>query len=181
MRLGTVTRAHTMTTLSGVHQSYAHHNGAVFFGVIGMAPTSDATNDTPRRPLMALLAGERPRSLADLLASTPTPASNATSTAAKKRLRTYNGLGYVSSAPHKTGAGVETRIYTRRHKTPKAYFLLSVICVILWRGVPYIRRVYDAALMGSSHTMPPIMARCMVVLFTAGLLCTHIAIHRAAQ
>ncbi|EHL2774587.1 ash family protein [Salmonella enterica subsp. enterica serovar Hvittingfoss] len=73
-----------------------------------MAPTNTATNDTPRRPSMVLLVGERSRSLADLLASLPTPASNATSTAVKKHLRTYNGLGYVYPAPHKTGVGVRS-------------------------------------------------------------------------
>ncbi|EAM3006363.1 hypothetical protein CE658_14235 [Salmonella enterica] len=85
---------------------HAAHNGAVFFDGVGMAYTDAITNDTPRRPLMVLLVGERSRSLANLLAGLPIPASDATSTAVKKCLRTYNGLGYVYPAPHKTGAGI---------------------------------------------------------------------------
>ncbi|EAY1187908.1 host cell division inhibitor Icd-like protein [Salmonella enterica] len=61
---------------------------------------------TSDRPIMVLLVGERSRSLANLLASIPTPASDATITTVKKCLRTYNGLGYVYPAPHKTGAGI---------------------------------------------------------------------------
>ncbi|ENW6016050.1 ash family protein [Salmonella enterica] len=57
---------------------------------------------------MVLLVGERSRSLANLLAGLPIPASDATSTTVKKCLRTYNGLGYVYPAPHKTGAGIGT-------------------------------------------------------------------------
>lgn len=84
---------------------HAAHNGAVFFDGVGMASTDAITNDTPRRPSMVLLVGERSRSLANLLAGLPIPASDATSTAVKKCVRTYNGLGYVYPAPHKTGAG----------------------------------------------------------------------------
>lgn len=84
---------------------HAARNGAVFFDGVGMASTDAITNDTPRRPSMVLLVGERSRSLANLLAGLPIPASDATSTTVKKCLRTYNGLGYVYPAPHKTGAG----------------------------------------------------------------------------
>ncbi|AXC67467.1 hypothetical protein DOE63_19350 [Salmonella enterica subsp. diarizonae serovar 59:z10:-] len=84
---------------------HAAYNGAVFFDGVGVASTDSIINDAPRRPSMVLLVGERSRSLADLLASLPIPASNATSTAVKKHLRTYNGLGYVYPAPYKTGAG----------------------------------------------------------------------------
>ncbi|EAA7901238.1 ash family protein [Salmonella enterica] len=89
--------------------SMTHHaarNGAVFFDGVGLAPTNESTDGTPRRHLMVLLVGERSRSLANLLAGLPIPASDATSTAVKKCLRTYNGLGYVYPAPHKTGAGI---------------------------------------------------------------------------
>ncbi|EKE1149026.1 ash family protein [Salmonella enterica] len=85
---------------------HAAHNGAVFFDGVGLAPTNESTDGTPRRHLMVLLVGERSRSLANLLAGLPIPASDATSTAVKKCLRTYNGLGYVYPAPHKTGAGI---------------------------------------------------------------------------
>ncbi|ECC3465511.1 host cell division inhibitor Icd-like protein [Salmonella enterica subsp. enterica] len=57
---------------------------------------------------MVLLVGERSRSLANLLAGLPIPASDATSATVKKCLRTYNGLGYVYPAPHKTGAGFDS-------------------------------------------------------------------------
>lgn len=63
---------------------------------------------TSDRPSMVLLVGERSRSLANLLAGLPIPASDATSTTVKKCLRTYNGLGYVYPAPHKTGAGFDS-------------------------------------------------------------------------
>lgn len=85
---------------------HAAHNGAVFFDGVGLAPTHTSTDETSRRPSMVLLVGERSRSLANLLAGLPIPASDATSTAVKKCLRTYNGLGYVYPAPHKTGAGI---------------------------------------------------------------------------
>ncbi|ECF5936652.1 hypothetical protein FNI43_17290 [Salmonella enterica subsp. diarizonae] len=118
---------------------HAAHNGAVFFDGVGLAPTNESTDGTPRRPLMVgcyvylsgyaypgwygilliisqcitsdhpsmvLLVGERLRSLANLLAGLPIPASDATITTVKKCLRTYNGLGYVYPAPHKTGAGI---------------------------------------------------------------------------
>lgn len=65
-------------------------------------------SNTPRLHSMALPIGEPLRSPANLLAGIPTPASNATnasSPAAKKYLHTDNGLGYVNSAPHKTGVG----------------------------------------------------------------------------
>ncbi|HCA3618175.1 TPA: ash family protein [Salmonella enterica subsp. diarizonae serovar 61:i:z] len=84
---------------------HAAHNGAVFFDGVGLAPTHTSTDETSRRSSMVLLVGERSRSLANLLAGLPIPASDATSTAVKKCLRTYNGLGYVSPAPHKTGVG----------------------------------------------------------------------------
>ncbi|EGJ1636325.1 ash family protein [Salmonella enterica] len=84
---------------------HAARNGAVFFDGVGLAPTHTSTDETSRRPSMVLLVGERSRSLANLLAGLPIPASDATSTTAKKCLRTYNGLGYVYPAPHKTGAG----------------------------------------------------------------------------
>lgn len=84
---------------------HAACNGAVFFDGVGLAPTHTNTDETPRRPSMVLLVGERSRSLANLLAGLPIPASNATSPAVKKHLHTYNGLGYVNSAPYKTGAG----------------------------------------------------------------------------
>ncbi|ELC8834998.1 ash family protein [Salmonella enterica] len=85
---------------------HAAHNGALFFDGVGLAPTNENTDKTSRRPSMVLLVGERLRSLANLLAGLPIPASDATSTAVKKCLRTYNGLGYVYPAPHKTGAGI---------------------------------------------------------------------------
>ncbi|EGC0235474.1 ash family protein [Salmonella enterica] len=85
---------------------HAARNGAVFFDGVGLAPTNESTDGTPRRHLIVLLVGERSRSLANLLAGLPIPASDATSTTVKKHLRTYNGLGYVYPAPHKTGAGI---------------------------------------------------------------------------
>ncbi|ENQ3929326.1 ash family protein [Salmonella enterica subsp. enterica serovar Newport] len=84
---------------------HAARNGAVFFDGVGLAPTNESTDGTPRRHLMVLLVGERSRSLANLLAGLPIPASDTTSTTVKKCLRTYNGLGYVYPAPHKTGVG----------------------------------------------------------------------------
>ncbi|ECA5828288.1 hypothetical protein EL832_22225 [Salmonella enterica subsp. enterica serovar Hvittingfoss] len=105
---------------------HAANNGAVFFDGVGLAPTNTATNDTPRRPSMVLLVGERSRSLADLLASLPIPASNATSTAVKKHLRTYNGLSYVYPAPHKTGVGC--RNPKLLEATPDAESVFFVVC-----------------------------------------------------
>ncbi|EGB0327500.1 TPA: host cell division inhibitor Icd-like protein [Salmonella enterica subsp. enterica serovar Poona] len=61
-----------------------------------------------------------------MLASIPTPASNATSTAVKKHLRTYNGLGYVNPAPHKTGAGCESPNMYKA--TPDAASVFFVVC-----------------------------------------------------
>ncbi len=84
---------------------HAARNGAVFFDGVGLAPTHTSTDETSRRPSMVLLVGERSRSLANLLAGLPIPASDATITTVKKCLRTYNGLGYVYPAPYKTGAG----------------------------------------------------------------------------
>lgn len=102
------------------------NNGAVFFDGVGVASTNTATSDTPRRPSMALLVGERSRSLANLLASIPTPASNATSTAVKKHLHTDNGLGYVYSAPHKTGVG--RRNPSKIKATPDAESVFFCVC-----------------------------------------------------
>ncbi|EDX3512585.1 ash family protein [Salmonella enterica subsp. enterica serovar Adelaide] len=94
---------------SAISMTHHHaHNGAVFFDGVGLAPTHTSTDETSRRPSMVLLVGERSRSLANLLAGLPIPASDATSTAVKKCLRTYNGLGYVYPAPYKTGAGICT-------------------------------------------------------------------------
>lgn len=104
---------------------HAAYNGAVFFDGVGVASTDSVINDTPRRPSMVLLVGERSRSLADLLASLPTPASNATSTAVKKHLRTYNGLGYVYPAPHKTGVGICSPKLTKA--TPDAESVFFVV------------------------------------------------------
>ncbi|ELC2813755.1 host cell division inhibitor Icd-like protein [Salmonella enterica] len=105
---------------------HAACNGAVFFDGVGLAPTHVSTSDAPRRPSMVLLVGERSRSLADLLASLPIPASNATSTAVKKHLRTYNGLGYVYPAPHKTSAGIRTPC--KLLATPDAASVFFVVC-----------------------------------------------------
>lgn len=58
---------------------HAARNGAVFFDGVGLAPTNESTDETPRRPSMVLLVGERLRSLANLLAGLPIPASDATS------------------------------------------------------------------------------------------------------
>ncbi|HIB1596231.1 TPA: ash family protein [Salmonella enterica subsp. enterica serovar Muenchen] len=105
---------------------HAASNGAVFFDGVGLAPTHVSTSDTPRRPSMALLVGERSRSLANLLASIPTPASDATSTAVKKHLHTYNGLGYVYSAPYKTGVG--RRNPSKIKATPDAESVFFCVC-----------------------------------------------------
>ncbi|EHL2774614.1 ash family protein [Salmonella enterica subsp. enterica serovar Hvittingfoss] len=75
---------------------------------------------------MVLLVGERSRSLADLLASLPIPASNTTSTALKKHLRTDNGLGYVYPAPHKTGVGRENPKLSKA--TPDAASVFFCVC-----------------------------------------------------
>ncbi|EKY8364179.1 ash family protein [Salmonella enterica] len=137
---------------------HAAHNGAVFFDGVGLAPTNESTDGTPRRPLMVgcyvylsgyaypgwygilliisqcitsdrpsmvLLVGERSRSLANLLAGLPIPASDATSTTVKKCLRTYNGLGYVYPAPHKTGAGICTP--SKLSATPDAASVFFVV------------------------------------------------------
>ncbi|EBX1768000.1 hypothetical protein DQ937_12695 [Salmonella enterica subsp. enterica serovar Poona] len=58
---------------------HAARNGAVFFDGVGLAPTHTSTDEAPRRPSMVLLVGERSRSLANLLAGLPIPASDATS------------------------------------------------------------------------------------------------------
>ncbi|EJA5029315.1 host cell division inhibitor Icd-like protein [Salmonella enterica] len=58
---------------------HAARNGAVFFDGVGLAPTNENTDKTSRRPSMVLLVGERLRSLANLLAGLPIPASDATS------------------------------------------------------------------------------------------------------
>ncbi|EAA7986688.1 host cell division inhibitor Icd-like protein [Salmonella enterica] len=36
---------------------HAAHNGAVFFDGVGLAPTNENTDKTPRRPIMVTLAG----------------------------------------------------------------------------------------------------------------------------
>ncbi|EJP5182388.1 ash family protein [Salmonella enterica] len=81
---------------------------------------------TSDRPLMVSLVGERSRSLANLLAGLPIPASDATSTTVKKCLRTYNGLGYVYPAPHKTGAGRGNPNMSKA--TPDAASVFFVVC-----------------------------------------------------
>ncbi|EAA5440250.1 host cell division inhibitor Icd-like protein [Salmonella enterica] len=58
---------------------HAARNGAVFFDGVGLAPTHTSTDETSRRPSMVLLVGERSRSLANLLAGLPIPASDTTS------------------------------------------------------------------------------------------------------
>ncbi|EAU9423839.1 host cell division inhibitor Icd-like protein [Salmonella enterica] len=73
---------------------------------------------------MVLLVGERSRSLANLLAGLPIPASDATSTTVKKCLRTYNGLGYVYPAPAKSGVGISLPEITRAHNTRLACFFV---------------------------------------------------------
>ncbi|EDS7586518.1 ash family protein [Salmonella enterica subsp. diarizonae] len=105
---------------------HAACNSAVFFDGVGVASTNTATSDTPRRPLMVLLVGERSRSLANLLAGLPIPASNATSTAVKKHLHTYNGLGYVYSAPYKTGVGRRNPKFFKA--TPDAESVFFCVC-----------------------------------------------------
>ncbi|EAM2672715.1 ash family protein [Salmonella enterica] len=105
---------------------HAACNGAVFFDGVGVASTDSIINDAPRRPSMVLLVGERSRSLAILLAGLPIPASNATSTAVKKHLRTYNGLGYVNSAPYKTGAGIRTPCKYKATQDAESVFF--VVC-----------------------------------------------------
>lgn len=102
------------------------NNGAVFFDGVGVASTNTATSDTPRRPSMVLLVGERSRSLAILLAGLPIPASNATSTAVKKHLHTDNGLGYVYPAPYKTGAGRRNPKFFKA--TPDAESVFFCVC-----------------------------------------------------
>ncbi|EAY3716703.1 hypothetical protein FGS56_16905 [Salmonella enterica] len=105
---------------------HAANNGAVFFDGVGVASTDSVINDTPRRPSMVLLVGERSRSLAILLAGLPIPASNATSTAVKKHLHTYNGLGYVYAAPYKTGAGRRNPKLSKA--TPDAVSVFFCVC-----------------------------------------------------
>ncbi|EQA4953627.1 ash family protein [Salmonella enterica subsp. diarizonae serovar 48:i:z] len=105
---------------------HAACNGAVFFDGVGVASTDSIINDAPRCPSMVLLVGERSRSLANLLAGLPIPASNATSTAVKKHLHTYNGLGYVNSAPYKAGAGRENPKLTKA--TPDAESVFFCVC-----------------------------------------------------
>lgn len=108
---------------------HAAYNGAVFFDGVGVASTDSIINDTPRRPSMVLLVGERSRSLAILLAGLPIPASNATSTAVKKHLRTYNGLGYVNPAPHKTGVGRgNPKLYKATPDAESVFFCVCYMC-----------------------------------------------------
>ncbi|EAA7553144.1 TPA: host cell division inhibitor Icd-like protein [Salmonella enterica] len=73
---------------------------------------------------MVLLVGERSRSLANLLAGLPIPASDTTSTTVKKCLRTYNGLGYVYPAPAKSGVGISLSEITIAHNTRLACFFV---------------------------------------------------------
>ncbi|ENJ0753532.1 ash family protein [Salmonella enterica] len=112
---------------------HAASNGAVCCLPFGVAlPLSvrvtviSRVHNAPRRPSMVLLVGERSCSLAILLAGLPIPASNATSTAVKKHLRTYNGLGYVYPAPYKTGVGCESpKLYKA---TPDAESVFFCVC-----------------------------------------------------
>lgn len=157
---------------------HAACNGAVFFDGAGMAPTYVDTNDTPRRPSMVLLVGERSRSLANLLAGLPIPASNATSTAVKKHLRTYNGLGYVNPAPCKTGAGRGNPKLTKA--TPDAESVFFCVCYMChsmaWyakQQQSYNRRStvilsYHAANNGAVYCLPfgvnlPLLVRVIVI------------------
>lgn len=112
---------------------HAASNGAVCCLPFGVAlPLSvrvtviSRVHNAPRRPSMALLVGERSRSLANLLAGLPVPASNATSTVVKKHLRTDNGLGYVYPAPHKTGVG--RRNPCKLLATPDAESVFFCVC-----------------------------------------------------
>ncbi|ECU9995900.1 ash family protein [Salmonella enterica subsp. diarizonae serovar 48:i:z] len=108
---------------------HAARNGAVFFDGVGLAPTHTSTDETSRRPSMVLLVGERSRSLANLLAGLPIPASDATSTTAKKCLRTYNGLGYVFPASHETGAGCRNpNMYKAIPDAPSVFFVVCYTC-----------------------------------------------------
>ncbi len=89
------------------------------------------------RPLV--LVGECSRSLANLLAGLPIPASNATSTAVKKHLHTDNGLGYVNSAPYKTGAGIGTPC--KLSATPDAASVFFVVRYISHSMAWYSQRL----------------------------------------
>lgn len=112
---------------------HAANNGAVCASLDGVGLWSlSLLRRTPRRPSMVLLVGERSRSLACLfdllymLASIPTPASDATSTTTKKHLRTYNGLSYVHPALYKTGAGRENPCKIKA--TPDAESVFFCVC-----------------------------------------------------
>ncbi|ECE0791364.1 hypothetical protein GK48_14585 [Salmonella enterica subsp. diarizonae] len=157
---------------------HAAYNGAVFFDGVGVASTDSIINDAPRRPSMVLLVGERSRSLANLLAGLPIPASNATSTAVKKHLHTYNGLGYVYPAPHKTGVG--RRNPNMSKATPDAESVFFCVCYMChsmaWcviRQRSYNRRsvallAYHAAHNGAVYCLPsgvslPLLVRVTVI------------------
>lgn len=157
---------------------HAACNGAVFFGGAGMAPTYVDTNDTPRRPSMVLLVGERSRSLANLLAGLPIPASNATSTAVKKHLHTYNGLNYVYAAPHKTGAGRgKPKLSKATPDAESVFFCVCYMChSMAWcviRQRSYNRRyvallAYHAGHNGAVYCLPsgvslPLLVRVTVI------------------
>ncbi|ECE0790027.1 hypothetical protein GK48_07390 [Salmonella enterica subsp. diarizonae] len=157
---------------------HAAYNGAVFFDGAGLAPTNTATSDTPRRSSMVLLVGERSRSLTNLLVSIPTPASNATSTAVKKHLRTDNGLGYVNPAPHKTGVGRgNPKLIKATPDAESVFFCVCYMChSMAWcviRQRSYNRRsvallAYHAAHNGAVYCLPsgvslPLLVRVTVI------------------
>ncbi|ECC6921990.1 hypothetical protein DAE56_24895 [Salmonella enterica] len=157
---------------------HAAYNGAVFFDGVGVASTDSIINDAPRRPSMVLLVGERSRSLADLLASLPIPASNATSTAVKKHLRTDNGLGYVNPAPHKTGVGRgNPKLIKATPDAESVFFCVCYMChSMAWcviRQRSYNRRsvallAYHAAHNGAVYCLPsgvslPLLVRVTVI------------------
>ncbi len=142
------------------------------------ATVSSKPNDTPRRPSMVLLVGERSRSLANLLAGLPIPASNATSTAVKKHLRTYNGLSYVYPAPHKTGVGCESpNMYKATPDAESVFFVVCYMChSMAWYAKQqgsYNRRSpailsYHAANNGAVYCLPfgvnlPLLVRVTVI------------------
>lgn len=127
--------------------SMTHHascNGTVCSKrCVGLTPIFLTPMNAPRRPSMVLLVGERSRSLANLLAGLPIPASDTTSTAVKKCLRTYNGLGYVYPAPAKSGVGISLPEITIAHNTRLACFF-----------VPHSHTLSMVGCMGAEQSAP---------------------------
>lgn len=115
-------------TLQSEGASHATSNGAVCtsLGVTGSQSLS-LLRCTPCRQSMVLLVGEYLYSPVKPFSGIPDPASGATSQTVKKSLRTYNGVGYVNYAPHKTGAGRGNPKNSMATQTPKASFFVSCL------------------------------------------------------